>query len=109
MMMMAISVGMFAFLCISFRRTRVGLLIQAALTHPQTVSALGHDVPRLFVLVFAVGSALAGLAGVIGGFALLTEPNMAAALAPIVFVVGVVGGLGSIPAAFLAPMLIRSL
>jgi branched-chain amino acid transport system permease protein len=105
-LMMAISVGMFAFLYLAFKRTRVGLVIQAALTHPQMVSALGHDVPRLFVLVFAVGSALAGLAGVIGGFALLTEPNMAAALGPIVFVVVVVGGLGSIPGAFIASMLI---
>jgi branched-chain amino acid transport system permease protein len=105
-LMMAISVGMFAFLYLAFKRTRIGLVIQAALTHPQMVGALGHDVPRLFVLVFAVGSALAGLAGVIGGFALLTEPNMAAALGPIVFVVVVVGGLGSIPGAFIASMLI---
>jgi branched-chain amino acid transport system permease protein len=58
------------------------------------------------VLVFAIGSALAGLAGVIGGFALLTEPNMAAALGPIVFVVVVVGGLGSIPGALIASMAI---
>ncbi|HEY1459669.1 MAG TPA: branched-chain amino acid ABC transporter permease [Casimicrobiaceae bacterium] len=105
-LMMAISVGMFAFLYIGFKRTRVGLVIQASLTHPRMVSALGHDVPRIFVLVFGVGSALAGLAGVIGGFALLTEPNMAAALGPIVFVVVVVGGLGSIPGALIASMLI---
>jgi branched-chain amino acid transport system permease protein len=105
-LMMAISIGMFAFLYLAFKRTRVGLVIQAALTHPQMVGALGHDVPRLFVLVFAIGSALAGLAGVIGGFALLTEPNMALALGPIVFVVVVVGGLGSIPGAFIASMLI---
>jgi branched-chain amino acid transport system permease protein len=105
-LMMAISVGMFAFLYLAFRRTRVGLIIRAALTHPDMVGALGHDVPRIFVLVFAVGSALAGLAGVIGGFALLTEPNMAAALGPIVFVVVVVGGLGSIAGAFIASMLI---
>ena len=70
------------------------------------VGALGHDMPRIFVLVFAVGSGLAGLAGVIGGFALLTEPNMAAALGPIVFVVVVVGGLGSIPGALIASMAI---
>ena len=105
-LMMAISVGMFAFLYLAFKRTRIGLVIQASLTHPQMVAALGHDVPRIFVLVFAVGSALAGLAGVIGGFALLTEPNMAAALGPIVFVVVVVGGLGSIPGALIASMLI---
>ena len=105
-LMMAISLGMFAFLYLAFRRTRVGLIIRAALTHPEMVGALGHDVPRIFVLVFAIGSALAGLAGVIGGFALLTEPNMAAALGPIVFVVVVVGGLGSITGAFIASMLI---
>jgi branched-chain amino acid transport system permease protein len=105
-LMMAISIGMFAFLYLAFRRTRVGLVIRAALTHPDMVSALGHDVPRIFVLVFAIGSALAALAGVIGGFALLTEPNMAAALGPIVFVVVVVGGLGSITGAFIASMLI---
>ena len=105
-LMMAISVAMFVFLYLAFKRTRVGLVIQAALTHPQMVSALGHDVPRVFVLVFAIGSALAAMAGVIGGFALLTEPNMAAALGPIVFVVVVVGGLGSIPGALIASMLI---
>ena len=105
-LMMAISVGMFAFLYVAFRRTRLGLVIRAALAHPEMVSALGHDVPRIFVLVFAIGSALAGLAGVIGGFALLTEPSMAAALGPIVFVVVVVGGLGSITGAFIAAMLI---
>lgn len=105
-LMMAISVGMFAFLYLAFKRTRIGLIIRAALTHPQMVGALGHDVPRIFVLVFAIGTALAGLAGVIGGFALLTEPSMAQALGPIVFVVVVVGGLGSIPGAFIASMLI---
>ena len=108
-LMTAISVGMFAFLYGAFKRTRLGLVIQAALTHPQMVGALGHDVPRLFVLVFAIGSALAGLAGVIGGFALLTEPNMAANLGPIVFVVVVVGGLGSIPGAFYASATIEQL
>src|SRR5438552_15116098 len=105
-LMMAISVAMFVFLYLALKHTRIGLVIQAALTHPQMVSALGHDVPGVFVLVFAIGSALAGLAGVIGGFALLTEPNMAANLGPIVFVVVVVGGLGSIPGAFFASMLI---
>ncbi len=95
-LMMAISLAMFAFLYLALKRTRIGLVIQAALTHPQMVSALGHDVPGVFVLVFAVGSALAGLAGVIGGFMLLTQPTLAHAIGPIVFVVVVVGGLGSL-------------
>jgi branched-chain amino acid transport system permease protein len=97
--MMAISVAMFVFLYLALKRTRIGLVIQAALTHPQMVGALGHDVPGLFVLVFAVGSALAGLAGVIGGFMWLTQPTLANFVGPIVFVVVVVGGLGSLPGA----------
>ena len=105
-LMMAISIAMFAFLYLALQRTRIGLIIRAALTHPQMVGALGHNVPGVFVLVFAVGSALAGLAGVIGGFMLLTQPTLAHAVGPIVFVVVVVGGLGSLPGALLASMLI---
>ncbi|TMH03938.1 MAG: branched-chain amino acid ABC transporter permease, partial [Betaproteobacteria bacterium] len=105
-LMMTISVAMFVFLYLALKRTRIGLIIQAALTHPQMVGALGHDVPGVFVLVFAVGSALAGLAGVIGGFMLLTQPTLAHAVGPIVFVVVVVGGLGSLAGALTASMLI---
>jgi branched-chain amino acid transport system permease protein len=65
------------------------------------VGALGHDVPGLFVLVFAVGSALAGLAGVIGGFMWLTQPRWRTSWGPIVFVVVVVGGLGSLAGALI--------
>ena len=67
---------------------------------------LGHDVPRIFMLVFGVGAALAGLAGVIAGPALVTQPSMAASLGPILFVVIVVGGLGSLTGAFVASLLI---
>src|SRR6185503_11526023 len=49
------------------KKTRIGLVIQAALTHPETVEALGHNVPRVFMLVFGGGVALAGLAVVVGG------------------------------------------
>ncbi|MGB3070075.1 MAG: branched-chain amino acid ABC transporter permease [Ottowia sp.] len=87
-------------------RTRIGLVIQAALTHPGMAQALGHNVPRVFMLVFGAGSALAGLAGVIGGSTFLTEPIMAAAVGPVIFVVVVVGGLGSLAGAFLASLLI---
>jgi len=105
-LMMAISIAMFVFLYVALKKTRIGLVIQAALTHPKMVSALGHDVPGVFVLVFAVGSGLAGLAGVIGGFMLLTQPTLAHAIGPIVFVVVVIGGLGSLSGALIASMLI---
>ncbi|HEY2863433.1 MAG TPA: branched-chain amino acid ABC transporter permease [Casimicrobiaceae bacterium] len=105
-LMMLISLAMFGFLYLALKKTRIGLVIQAALTHPRMLSALGHDVPGVFVLVFAVGSGLAGLAGVIGGFMLLTQPTLANAVGPIVFVVVVVGGLGSLGGALIASMLI---
>jgi branched-chain amino acid transport system permease protein len=105
-LMMAISIAMFVFLYVALKKTHIGLVIQAALTHPKMLSALGHDVPGVFVLVFAVGSGLAGLAGVIGGFMLLTQPTLAHAIGPIVFVVVVVGGLGSLSGALIASMLI---
>jgi branched-chain amino acid transport system permease protein len=107
--MLVISVGMFAVLYLVLTRTRIGLVIQAALTHADGVSALGHNVPAVFMLVFGGGSALAGLAGVIGGNYLITEPSMAATLGPIVFVVIVVGGMGSITGAFVAALLLAAI
>ena len=104
--MMAVSIGMFVALYLVLKRTRIGLIIQAALTHPSTVAMLGHNVPQVFMRVFAAGTALAALAGVIGRFALLTTPNMAAALGPIVFVVVVIGGLGSLGGALIASLAI---
>ena len=87
-------------------RTRVGLVIQASLTHPDMVESLGHNVPRVFMLVFGGGAALAGLAGVIGGNTYVTEPAMAGAVGSIIFVVVVVGGMGSLAGAFLASLVI---
>ena len=84
--------------------TRVGLVVRAALTHPRMVQNLGHDTGLVFMAVFGLGSALAALAGVVGGAALSTEPSMAAQVGTIVFVVVVIGGLGSIKGAFWAAM-----
>ncbi len=104
--MMLVALVMLGVVWLLLTRTRVGLVIQAALTHPGTVEALGHNVPRVFMLVFGAGSALAGLAGVIGGSTFLTEPAMAAALGSVIFVVVVVGGMGSLSGAFVASILI---
>jgi branched-chain amino acid transport system permease protein len=104
--MMLVSLGMLVALHAVLAFTRVGLIIKAALSRPDMVQALGHDVPRIFTLVFGAGTALAGLAGVIGGNALVTEPGMAESMGPIVFVVVVVGGLGSLAGAFVASLLI---
>lgn len=104
--MMAVAVLMLLAIGWLLVRTRIGLVIRAALTHPDMVQALGHNVPRVFMLVFGGGCALAGLAGVIGGNAYVTEPGMALSVGGIIFVVVVVGGLGSLLGAFLASLLI---
>ena len=104
--MMAVALFMLVAIWLLLKKTRIGLVIQAALTHPETVEALGHNVPRVFMLVFGGGAALAGLAGVIGGNAFVTEPSMAAAVGSVIFVVVVVGGMGSLAGAFLASLLI---
>ncbi|RJG01097.1 branched-chain amino acid ABC transporter permease [Noviherbaspirillum sedimenti] len=104
--MMLVALLMLLAIYLLLRKTRIGLVIQAALTHPHMVEALGHDVPRVSMLVFGGGCALAGLAGVIGGNAFVTEPAMAAALGSIIFVVVVVGGLGSLAGAFIASLMI---
>jgi len=104
--MMAVALFMLVAVWVLLKKTRIGLVIQAALSHPETVEALGHNVPRIFMLVFGGGAALAGLAGVIGGNAFVTEPSMAAAVGSIIFVVVVVGGMGSLAGAFLASVLI---
>jgi branched-chain amino acid transport system permease protein len=103
--MLLISALMFVAIWLVLTRTRIGLIIQASLTHPEMVGALGHNVPRVFTTVFAGGSALAGLAGVIGGNYLVTEPAMAFSMGPIVFVVVVFGGLGSLAGCFIASLI----
>ena len=103
---MLVAVLMLLSVWLLLTRTRIGLVIQAALKHPHMVEALGHNVPRVFMLVFGGGCALAGLAGVIGGNTYVTEPAMAYAVGPIIFVVVVVGGMGSLAGAFLASLLI---
>jgi branched-chain amino acid transport system permease protein len=104
--MLVVSIAIFVALFAMLAKTRIGLIVQAALTHPHMVAHLGHNVPLIFMLVFGVGAALAGVAGVIAGPALVTQSSMAALLGPILFVCVVVGGLGSLSGAFIASLLI---
>lgn len=104
--MMGLSVLVFGFLYLLLKKTRIGIIIQAALTHRETVAMLGHNIPRIFMIVFGIGCALAGVAGVIGGNILVTEPGMALSIGPIIFVVVVIGGIGSLGGAFIASLLI---
>ncbi|MGF6657483.1 branched-chain amino acid transport system permease protein [Paraburkholderia youngii] len=104
--MMAVSLAMLAALAAMLRVSKTGLIVRAALTHAQAVEALGHNVPRVFTGVFAAGTGLAALAGVIGAPLFVIEPAMAESLGSIVFVVVVIGGLGSLSGALVASLLV---
>ena len=86
--------------------TRIGLIVRAAVEKPAMVSALGHNVPLVFSGLFAVGAGLAGLAGAVAGIYYPTSPAMAQELGTIIFVVVVIGGLGSLNGALAASLLI---
>lgn len=107
--LIAISPIVLIVLWFGFYRTRWGTLVRAATEDREMVGALGVNQSWLFTGAFFVGSALAGLGGAAqlpkGGADLLMDFNILAA----VFVVVVVGGMGSIPGAFLAAVLISEL
>ena len=98
---MGVAVLMLVAVWLVLTRTRIGLVIQASLTHPDAVESLGHNVPRVMMWVFGGGTALAG---VIGGALRVTEPSMALAVGAVVFAVIVIGGMGSLAGAFVASL-----
>jgi branched-chain amino acid transport system permease protein len=106
MFMLVVALLTFLFLLLLLSKTRIGLVVQASLTHPDTVAMLGHNVPLMFTIMFGIGCGLAGLAGAIAGPILVTEPDMAVTLGSLLFVIVVVGGLGSLVGAFVASLLI---
>lgn len=101
-----VAVSMFVAIYQLLTRTRVGIVVRSALYRPKMAEALGHNVPLVFMGVFGVGAALAGLAGAVAGAFYTTNPNMALELGVMVFVVVVVGGLGSLGGAMAASLLI---
>lgn len=105
-LMGAIAAAMFIVIFLLLTRTRVGIVVRSAIYKPRMAEALGHNVPLVFMGVFGVGAALAGLAGAVAGAFYTTNPNMAIELGVMVFVVVVVGGLGSLGGAMLASLLI---
>lgn len=107
---MAVGLVVFAAMLAVLNRTRLGLLIRAGVENGEMVQALGYRVRRLFVGVFAAGSALAGLGGVM--WALYRESvtaGMGLEVMVLVFIVVIVGGLGSVGGCFLGSLLVALL
>lgn len=101
-----VALTMFISLLLMLNKTRVGIVVRGAERLPQIAQALGHNVPLVFMGVFGAGAALAGLGGAVAGAFYPTNPNMALELGVIVFVVVVVGGLGSLTGSLLASLMI---
>ncbi len=87
-------------------KTRLGMLIRAGSVNSKMVSALGVNIKRLNALLFAIGAALAGLAGIMAGPLLSVQSGMGEPVLITVLVVIVVGGIGSVSGAFYAAILI---
>src|SRR5262249_57809041 len=97
----------FAGMLLVLNRTKIGLLIRAGVENREMVEALGYHIRRLFVGVFVAGSALAGLGGVM--WALYREeltPGMGMEVLVLVFIVVIIGGLGSVGGCFLGSLLV---
>jgi branched-chain amino acid transport system permease protein len=88
------------------QKTRIGMAIRAGVDDAPILSAMGFNVSRYLLLVFALGAGLAGLAGVIGGSALSVSPGEDSRFLLSSLVVVIVGGMGSLPGAALGAALI---
>jgi branched-chain amino acid transport system permease protein len=88
------------------QRTRFGMLVRAAAADSEIVAALGIDVRRLFMTVFAAGAGLAALAGILAAPLIAVQPGMGDNILILTFVVIVIGGAGSIRGAFVAALLV---
>ncbi len=107
--LLAVLVGaaVFALLAWTLSRTKIGLLIRAGVQDREMVEAMGYRIRRLFVGVFVVGSALAGLGGVMWGlYQQNVVPQMGAQVNVLIFIVIIIGGLGSTGGALLGAVLV---
>ncbi len=107
--LIAVVIGLvvFAGMLVVLNRTKVGLLIRAGVENGEMVEALGYHIRRLFVGVFMAGSALAGLGGVMWAFyrEALT-PGMGMEVLVLIFIVVIIGGLGSVGGCFIGALLV---
>jgi len=107
--LVAVAVGLLVFgvLAWTLSRTKVGLLIRAGVQDREMVESLGYRIRRLFVGVFVVGSALAGLGGVMWGlYQQNVVPQMGAQVNVLIFIVIIIGGLGSTGGALIGALLV---
>ncbi len=94
-------------LMLLLNRTRIGLLIRAGVENREMVEALGFKINRLFIGVFMLGSALAALGGAMwAGYETLITPSLGSEMMIVVFIVVIIGGLGSIEGTLLGALIV---
>jgi branched-chain amino acid transport system permease protein len=87
-------------------KTRYGLIIRAGSRDPEVVRVLGVDISKIWLMVFGIGTAIAGLSGLLAAPTRAVNPEMGISILADCFVVTVVGGMGSLPGAVLAGLLV---
>jgi branched-chain amino acid transport system permease protein len=106
LVVLAVGVAVGGFLWWLITRTRLGMLIRAGASNREMVGALGVDIKRLYTLVFALGCALAALAGMMAGPLYVVDIGMGDDILIKTFVVIVIGGIGSVRGAFVAAIIV---
>jgi branched-chain amino acid transport system permease protein len=107
--LLAVGIGLaiYAAMALTLGRTKIGLLVRAGVENGEMVEALGYRIRRLFVGVFAAGSALAGLGGALWG---LYQEGVTVAIGAqmmvLIFIVIIIGGLGSVTGCFVGALLV---
>ena len=99
---LAVAAGLFGLIS----RTRLGIRIRAGEADREMIAALGVDISKLYTMVFALGAALAGLAGALVGAIQSVQVGMGEPVLILAFVVIVIGGIGSIKGAFIGALLV---
>jgi branched-chain amino acid transport system permease protein len=102
-----VGLAIFAALLVVLNRTKLGLLIRAGVENGEMVEAMGYRIRRLFVGVFVVGSALAGLGGALWGmYQEAVTVHIGAQMMVLIFIVIIIGGLGSVTGCFVGALLV---
>lgn len=110
LLVIVVAALVFGLLLFFLRRTRFGLIVRAGVENRAMVQALGIDVQRAFTLVFAIGGAAAGLAGMLAGTYYGTiDPGRGSSMLIFAFIVVIIGGLGSVTGSALAAVVVGEL
>ena len=105
----AVALGLAVYVALHFvlNRTRIGLLVRAGVENREMVEALGYRINRLFIGVFVAGTALAGMGGVMWGiYQELVTRAIGADMTILVFIILIIGGLGSVGGCFVGALLV---